>query len=407
MVPFFQLKELKFRGCRISVSRAPEPDSVVWENLEVSKWAKWLKRGRTSLIGLVLLVLCFFVILNVSEVKKTMSKRIPPVKLCETSLPVLFNVTGSMVPSVKLTRPQAIHAIAYDKMCATAIPGSFYATYTDRKGSPVAHYNISACTTKSSASASGGEGGVGVGGGVCPVAGQRRPYCPCITTVKSSALCETIECSQPEPDGSLNPLCSQFHPSLVGDCFCLAELQGLLTTTQAASTVQSIQHGGKGNPNYPAQCERFLQDYSYSSGLTYLATFATVIVNYLLSLAMIFLTKAEAHSSVSKMYASLAIKIFICTFINMALVVLVAFGGIAGLPTNVYRLGIFHGQFSDFTPEWYSTVGSIIIVTFIIQVLSPIVYPLTDFYIASPLSRCRNYPMIRCVRPCFLCNLLQ
>ena len=27
--------QLKFRGCKIQVTHAPEPDEIVWENLEV------------------------------------------------------------------------------------------------------------------------------------------------------------------------------------------------------------------------------------------------------------------------------------------------------------------------------------------------------------------------------------
>ena len=156
-----------------------------------------------------------------------------------------------------------------------------------------------------------------------------------------------------------------------------------------------VSSGGKG-VNIPPQCNNFAAAYAQSTGATYLATLLTVILNYILAIVMQILTKYEAHSSVAKEESSLALKLFVCTFFNMGILALFAFGRPPNVSETVRTtFFIFNGEYSDFDPLWYPAVGNFLVVTFMIQVISPWVYPLVSYYITYPLQRCLNYPMIR------------
>ena len=50
-------EQMLFRGHRITVSKAPEPDEVLWENLEISVWVKFGKRALTAAITIILLII--------------------------------------------------------------------------------------------------------------------------------------------------------------------------------------------------------------------------------------------------------------------------------------------------------------------------------------------------------------
>ena len=89
------------------------------------------------------------------------------------------------------------------------------------------------------------------------------------------------------------------------------------------------------------------------------------------------------------------IKIFYSQYINMAVVVLVAFGNLAAVPGVLSTIGFFQGTFSDFTTGWYGSVGNYLMLTFIIQVISVPIYPLTMYYIIYPYYRWRDYSTVR------------
>ena len=337
--------------------------------------AKRLRRARTTCVGILLLILGFFIILRASIAKAEEAKLIPPIGMCDSDIPALFNITKAQHASVKLTRPAtAAKKKEYDNLCNNVAPNSFYAIYTNKFNVPVANYSWDVCASTQD--------------GLCPSQAQRI-HCPCITTSNSrSESCTTLPCS-------VNPASSfcgtTFNPSLLGGCLCKLALETTLLDAKKVAL-----SAGKALDIDP-QCESFALSYSKSTAFTYGATFLTVIINYILGLAVEMLTKTEAHSSLGKQQASLAIKLFVCTFFNMALLVLLAFGRPPQIQSDFVQktLHIFDGIYPDFNPDWYPDVGNFLVVTFGIQVISPWVTPLIDYYVSSPLVRCMNYPMIR------------
>ena len=62
----FYPQKLRFRGHKLLVMKAPEPDEIVWENLEISYLSKYFRRTRTGFITFILLFVCFTVTLQAS-----------------------------------------------------------------------------------------------------------------------------------------------------------------------------------------------------------------------------------------------------------------------------------------------------------------------------------------------------
>ena len=102
------------------------------------------------------------------------------------------------------------------------------------------------------------------------------------------------------------------------------------------------------------------------------------------------------------------LKVFISTYFNMALVVLIAFGYINGTPEALQQAQIFQGSYPDFTSEWYGVVGSYLVLTFVIQVISAPIGDIISYCFLKPCARMCVYPHVRYgLCPCFLLLLLS
>ncbi|GAQ81334.1 hypothetical protein KFL_000770270 [Klebsormidium nitens] len=96
---YAQPKRLRFlRKKRIAVRAAPEPEDVLWENLEVGYWARWSRRIGSALFTLVLL--CITTGFMIAA--KGYDSRLPPEVNCEASAkrgtlecPQLWNLTAT------------------------------------------------------------------------------------------------------------------------------------------------------------------------------------------------------------------------------------------------------------------------------------------------------------------------
>lgn len=76
----------------------------------------------------------------------------------------------------------------------------------------------------------------------------------------------------------------------------------------------------------------------------------------------------ESHSEV---YTRISIAIFVGTFFNTAIVILLANANLAeAIPVLA---GVFNGPYNDYSPDWFSDVGTIIVVSMIINAFLPII----------------------------------
>lgn len=65
------------------VVKAPEPDNIIWENLEFSKFKRGMRQRLTGLVSFILLLIAFGLILAASGVQDHWSQIIPKIDYCQ------------------------------------------------------------------------------------------------------------------------------------------------------------------------------------------------------------------------------------------------------------------------------------------------------------------------------------
>ena len=345
----------------------------------------------TAFVAVIALLICFAIVVQASIYKTQFADKIPNLAVCESDVPQTygygFNITRSRdLSKYSLTRPPALDRGYYDNLCNAIVPGTFYvvlAQSPDDFTSTMVPYNFSSCIESSSKP----------GTGLCPhVRNQaNKAHCPCVS-LTSSELCSSSGC---EFKGT-KP-CHQFEASTIGSCYCFDSLTKMIKEQGVSQTVDYIK-SSKSDACYP-----FFENYSTAQGLTYSTTIVTILVNIILKYILINLTKFEKHSQLDEQQSSHMLKVFLSTYINISLVVLIAFGKINGMPSGVKAAQIFQGNYPDFTREWYGTVGAYLVLTLAIQILTLPVSDLMYYSIINPLKRNLFYVHIRQVDISFGC----
>lgn len=149
---FFYPENLKFKGKKLKVTRALEPDQILWENLEVPNWYYDLLRYRTFFFTIVVIIICFFIILIVSGLRLSYSNQIPSDQLCTNMIPQLYvpdtsKNYESYFPKVSFVRPKPLEQKLYDANCSRYISNSIYAIFAENNNinNPIANYSFDAC----------------------------------------------------------------------------------------------------------------------------------------------------------------------------------------------------------------------------------------------------------------------
>ena len=94
----FYPKHLLFQGKRLVVTKAPEPDEIVWENLEISDVSRFFRSIPGALITSILLVVSFAIIVQTSIYKTSFVNKLPAASLCSITLPTLYNISTTSNP---------------------------------------------------------------------------------------------------------------------------------------------------------------------------------------------------------------------------------------------------------------------------------------------------------------------
>jgi hypothetical protein len=373
---FFYPEKLKFHHTEIVVTQAPEPDQVLWENLEVPLSTKFYLRLRTAGITFLLILFCFIIILQASIYKEMFNANKPDLSLCDTYLPGLYlnrtkvnyNRISLMIPPDKSERNHL------NKLCQETVSDSFFAIYVfdQNYSNPIANYNIDSCISQRSLNSSSSSSS----GGLCPVY-RNDEFCPCITTT-SDESCQTAGCSDP----SLLEKCEKFNANVLGACYCSSQVTNFIETGD--TTGISI-----------SQCQTFYYQYSLASSLTYASVLATTAVNTFTRYALKLLAKYEAYSSLDEYQASMMSKIFLSNYATMAILVLFAYGNGGSNNGFLHSFHIFTGPYPDFTAAWYGNVGFYLTTTFILQSFSPLIANLVKYYLIQPILRCYHFPRVR------------
>ncbi len=98
-----------------------------------------------------------------------------------------------------------------------------------------------------------------------------------------------------------------------------------------------------------------------------------IVVNTIIQFIFTALSKFERYNYLSQELSSRVWKIFLSGFVTTGLLLLVI-NVDYGLATNSHvpsgLLFLFDGQYSDLTTEWYLNVGTVIILTMTINIIS-------------------------------------
>jgi hypothetical protein len=369
------------------VCQAPEPEQMLFENLEIPWWKKYTSRFLTNCVGFILLLICFVIIVQGSIYKNKFAGEIPNLGFCSDVVPMGYgystfaNITN--FDSYQLYRPPESLRANLDDQCNSYNEGSFYAVMAmseDTYGTTMVKYSFDSCTYTST------DDRADERSGLCPYPSGEKDdsYCPCVS-ITSEESCPTYLCS----DNDDSTVCKHYAAKTVGSCYCFDFLLNMISNDGADATVNYVK-SSESDACYP-----FFVNYSKATAITYGATVITVLINTILKYCLRVLTEYECHADMDKAQASLMFKTFISTLFNMALVVLIAFGLITGTPEALRKASIFQGVYPDFTSAWYGVVGAYLVLTFAIQVVTAPISDFISYLFIKPCVRCFTYPHIR------------
>lgn len=377
---FFMPSCLKFKGKKLRVSPGPEPDEVLWENVEVAEWRKFLHRQWTAIVAIMLLLLGFVVILQASLKKEQFNNDVPQLNVCELELPAIYAGTYNIPGGTTFIRPDVsknelgLGRAEYDAFCKQVVPGSFYAVYStngqfDTEEDLLAEYDEEACQS------SFYDNDVTTD---CPLYNSSA-FCPCVSH-SSSDKCSTLSCSV---DGTGHS-CTDFQSSTIAGCYCYEELLSLFTTSFSDFLSRVAEADDA--------CNVFFVGYALAVSLSLLASLCTVIINVGLRVTMRVLGKQECHNTIDDEQRAITVKTFASIYINTAFVALLAFGSLKNKPEYFGQAQVLDGEYDDFDAAWYAQVGSLLLFTFILQALGPLNFKWFKVHVFTP---CR----MRCAHP--------
>lgn len=364
--------QLLYRGHQLKVTKAPEPDQILWENLEITARER-LKRAATSrLAALLLLIVCFIIILLASVNKVAFTKIIPTPNTCDNVIPSLY-VSGSKIPEpFQLSDISLYRESSKDSLCSKAIDSSsYYGTYRYRSDYLTGNYSIDSCNNNNN------------GLTLCPLP-QSSEYCPCISTT-SSEQCGSVGCFI-EGRG----VCQYFDASIISACYCHSKLTNTLRDRGPIATLRQIDASG---PN--DMCSDFNQKYSIGVGLTYVSILATTIIGVGLRFILKLLSRYEAHKDKDEEQASAMTKLFQSGYIISVIIVMVAYGGSPSTPQFLRSIGIFSGPYTDFDRPWYGNIGFLYMVSFMLQSFTPLAFNIVEYYFIKPVLRMYHHSLVR------------
>eukprot|EP00903_Cladosiphon_okamuranus_P010786 g10192.t1 len=333
-------KELKFQQIhKLKVVKAPEPDNIIWENLEFSKFKRRMRQSITGLISFVLLLIAFGLILAASGLQDNFSQIVPKIAYCQLEVPALYLSNYSraidLADELSLVRPDQSYREGYDKQCEELLdnPLAVYMVYTLAQGDesykyPVLNYSMDAC---------------GLSDDVCPAAGDEL-HCPCVIG-GSIDRCSTLECSQ-----AGNETCDDsFVFSTVSGCYCSQRIQDVRAESDIFAAIDSL------NVEDNDICGSFATTWVLVKVFNFIASFMTPVINGILEWCLTGLVAWQHNTSDDETATRLMYGVFQTQFINTGLLFLLVYGTAPDgyeTPQVLQKLKIFSGAYSDFSRDW-------------------------------------------------------
>lgn len=326
---------------RLEVRRAPDPSSIIWENLQLTTCDRILRQTLVNgLLGLLLFISFVLIILAQAQ-QGTYKNSIPRLDLCETALPAMaFNYTvtpkGGIAPpnglpiNAHLVRDTHDPAVGYHSECPKSEFGVYWVSDSPT-AVPITSYNNSN---------------------------------PCLSTCVRPTT--TDQCSVPTTTGGL----LSFPLSTLVGCYCADTLKSEIATSGFMSGLKSFM------ATEMDLCSSLAYAYVLNQVLQVVVAIAVVFINTMLRSVLQVISELEGSPSVGDQQRASANKVFLALFLNTAILALLVN---AALPAPIANLRVngtqvFQGTYSGFNVGWILSVGSGIVLTMLINALSPHVY---------------------------------
>ncbi|EAR88902.2 transmembrane protein, putative (macronuclear) [Tetrahymena thermophila SB210] len=132
--------------------------------------------------------------------------------------------------------------------------------------------------------------------------------------------------------------------------------------------INEIFSGSLDQP-YKSICNSWLTSYTLSQFLPYAAVLCIVVINVIIQFLFQALSQFEKHKLLDDQLKSFIIKTFIAQFINTGLILLLTNINFDITTTGTLQF-LFGGNYDDLSPEWFKNVGTVIILTLLINVVS-------------------------------------
>ena len=124
-------------------------------------------------------------------------------------------------------------------------------------------------------------------------------------------------------------------------------------------------------------CYKFALDFAEIQGYTIGGVLLIIVINIILKAVMKILVRFERPHSKSEYAVSLSGKLFIVQLINTGLILLLVNGNLSSMGVDNGLLDglLFGGDYEDFNSQWYISIGSSLVLTMIINMLTPLYSP--------------------------------
>lgn len=402
---YFQPASLRFcGGARLTIFRAPAPTNIIWENLEQKPSTLFAKRRFSDLFTLLILALAANGV-NVASARARAVGRSAPDRIKCQGLPAIYagtyNVTApSLVyneslpcddnryhvsygiePSIDLEldkfgeletlkRSDAMleHKGAYGGLqCERDSPTTKICRRKNRLGDYGLFRTTNASTYLTSKSAATCDA---PNCGLCDASCVPKD----ISEDDVDSRCFSLACyGREEQDLAVGWIetksCFEYHPSLVAQCYC-AENLGL-------KKAWYILTGRTDLAEYEL-CEDTIKNYFLALVAKLAVAVLVVVINEITRLAIYKLVSIEAHASQTKRLTSLVVKLTISQFVNTALIALAINAQMIDGSDADRRVGeysreanLLDGLYSGMGKGWYTSVGSALCVTMLLNVIVP------------------------------------
>ncbi|RYY37503.1 hypothetical protein EON62_01075, partial [archaeon] len=346
---WFQAPQLRFRKgqYRLQVEEAPDPSSIVWQNLELSSMNRCLRQTGVNIMLAALLIGSFICIILSQAQQSKFRDNVPSLQLCNTVLPAIafnapFSPAGELATGAHLPDDLTLLYDGSDPVCSPI-------------GRPRLHWY-----------APGGEAYIT----------SRLNSNPCLDECVSM----TASCTWPTTQANTNVT---FSMSSVSACYCLRKISTVISQKGIFAGLRSlIESDG-------SMCGSVARDYVTYNAFVLVASAIVVIINIFLRSLLKFIAGFEGHRFVSGMQRAVAWKVFLSLFLNTACLALIINAALPGSAAELEVAGtrLFSGRYSGFDVRWHVSVGAGIVLTMLINIVTPHMFSIMRFLCVMPCRR--------------------